>query len=209
MLDSASPVTEPAEAPPATRPGARAPLSAPAFTPVSVRHRADGWTPERQRVFIEFLAETGSVRWAAGQAGMTEQSAYRLWLRHDAQSFAHAWDAAVRAAVRMLADKCLERAIHGVDEPIYYREQIIGCRRRYFDGLSMFMLRSLDPATFGAPGRRAAAPEPLTALLRLFPLLLNRLLRRGRPIDPGKVGFVPRPEAERWDRVESEARPKG
>jgi hypothetical protein len=140
---------------------------------------------------------------------MTEQSAYRLRLRHDAQSFAHAWDAAVRAAVRVLADKCLERAIHGVDEPIYYREQIIGCRRRYFDGLSMFMLRSLDPATYGARGRRTEAPEPLTALLRIFPLLLNRLLRRGRPIDPGKVGFVPGPEAERRDRVESEARPKG
>jgi len=78
---------------------------------------------------------------------------------------------------------------------------MVGCRRRYFDGLSMFLLRSLDPATYGARGTRAAAPQPLTALLRFLPLLLNRIMRRGRPIDPGTVGSVRKPGGNDWDRV--------
>lgn len=37
----------------------------PAFTPVPVRARRDGWTPARQFRFIAMLAETGSPARAA------------------------------------------------------------------------------------------------------------------------------------------------
>jgi hypothetical protein len=37
-----------------------------AFDPVEVRARVDGWTPDRQREFVEALADCGVAREAAG-----------------------------------------------------------------------------------------------------------------------------------------------
>src|SRR5205085_12205875 len=47
------------------------------FEPVPVRHRRDGWTPQKQREFLEALADTGVVLVAAARACMTEQSVTR------------------------------------------------------------------------------------------------------------------------------------
>jgi len=65
------------------------------FTPVPVRPRVDGWTPERQRHFLRVLAETLSVTGAARAVGLSTMSAYRLRQRPDARGFAAAWDEAV------------------------------------------------------------------------------------------------------------------
>jgi hypothetical protein len=67
----------------------------PAFTPVPVNRRADGWTPLRQAEFIGVLAETGSVRAAAEFVGMARETAYRLRRKPGAEDFARAWDKAV------------------------------------------------------------------------------------------------------------------
>ena len=64
----------------------------PAFTPVPLRFRKDGWTPARQADFLGRLAETGSVSAAARHVGKTRESAYRLRDKDGAQSFAAAWD---------------------------------------------------------------------------------------------------------------------
>ena len=72
----------------------------PAFTPVPVQRRADGWTPLRQAEFIGVLAETGSVSAAAERVGMARETAYRLRGRPGAEEFARAWDAALAVAGR-------------------------------------------------------------------------------------------------------------
>lgn len=73
----------------------------PAFHPVPVRTRADGWTPLRQAEFIGMLAETGSVAAAAAFVGMARETAYRLRRKPEAEEFAQAWDMAlVIAGVR-------------------------------------------------------------------------------------------------------------
>jgi hypothetical protein len=74
-----------------------------AFTPVPVRYRSDGWTPERQRRYVIALFETGHRGKAARAVGMTEQSAARLRRRPDAVSFARACAAAYSAARRRWA----------------------------------------------------------------------------------------------------------
>ena len=161
--------------------------STPAFTPVPVRERADGWTPARQRAFVELLADTGSVSDSAIRVGMSRESAYRLRRRHDAQEFARAWDAALATATRRLADACLERAIRGVDVPVFFRGEIVGEKRVYSDNLAMFLLRHLDPLTFG--NLSGVKPYDVTKVdqrgpkIRRLPLLLNRILRRGRTVD--------------------------
>jgi len=70
------------------------------FTPVRLRHRRDGWTPERQRRYVALLAATGHAGQAAQAVGMTEQSAARLRRRPDAASFARACEFALQSARR-------------------------------------------------------------------------------------------------------------
>ena len=50
----------------------------PDFAPVPRKYRHDGWTPERQRAFIEALADTGSVTRAAGMVNMAQTNCYAL-----------------------------------------------------------------------------------------------------------------------------------
>ena len=67
----------------------------PAFDPVpSASTRRDGWTPDKQRAFIERLGECGVVSIAARAVGMSPKSAYVLRKRPGAESFAAAWDEA-------------------------------------------------------------------------------------------------------------------
>jgi len=73
------------------------------FTPVPVRHRRDGWTPERQRRYVAAVFETGHNGKAARAVGMTEQGAARLRRRPDAISFARACQAAYLGARRRWA----------------------------------------------------------------------------------------------------------
>jgi len=74
------------------------PIPVPDFSPVPLRARADGWTPERQRGFIAALARCGCVLAAARHVGMARETAYRLRRRRGAQSFAAAWDAIMAEA---------------------------------------------------------------------------------------------------------------
>ena len=68
----------------------------PAFTPVPRRcRRHDGWTAERQRAFIDALADTGSVRSAATAVNMAPEGAYALRRAPGAASFREAWAAAL------------------------------------------------------------------------------------------------------------------
>ena len=59
------------------------------MTTTSLRPRRDGWTPDRQAVFIAALTGGGSIAAAAAAAAMSRQSAYRL-RRRDA-AVAAAW----------------------------------------------------------------------------------------------------------------------
>ncbi len=67
----------------------------PAFHPVPLCPRSDGWTPERQAQFIGCLAESRSVLAACRRISMGRESAYRLRKRPGAAGFAAAWDAAL------------------------------------------------------------------------------------------------------------------
>lgn len=69
----------------------------PAFSPVPLRPRADGWTPLRQAEFLGYLAEARCVSKAARRVGMSRESAYRLRRKPGAEEFAAAWDAILGA----------------------------------------------------------------------------------------------------------------
>ena len=144
------------------RPQADAPQSLSAalaaFTPAQLqRQRSAGWTPDRQRKFIEALAASACVTAAADSVGLSATSAYNLRRRPDAQAFRIAWDAAIDFAMRRLVDAALARAVHGVAVPIFYRGEQVGERREYPEHLAMFLMRAHDPHRFGA--QPPAAPR--------------------------------------------------
>ncbi|MGX5713489.1 hypothetical protein ACWKWJ_12385 [Sphingopyxis terrae subsp. ummariensis] len=134
-----------------------------AFTPAQLqRRRSSGWTPDRQRKFIEALAATACVTEAAASVGLSATSAYNLRRRPDAHAFRHAWDAAIDCGMRRLVDAALARAVHGVPVPIFYKGEQVGERREYPERLAMFLMRAHDPHRFAAAGSgdagRGAAP---------------------------------------------------
>src|SRR3546814_16427190 len=62
------------------------------------RTRCDGWTPDRQRAFLEAIAEGHTVDAAARIVRMTKQSAYALRHRAPGAAFAVGWSAATMLA---------------------------------------------------------------------------------------------------------------
>ena len=122
-----------------------------AFHP-EASYRLKGWSAFRQRVFIEALAETGSVHLAAKTANLSARGAYALRIR--SAPFAAAWDAAQQIAVGRLSALAFDRAVHGRIEQIYHEGDLIGEKRVPSERLLMWLLARLDPKRFAAPWER-------------------------------------------------------
>lgn len=174
-----------------------APASLPDFTPVPRRYRADGWTPERQHAFIAALADSGSVKRAAAQVGMSADSAYQLRRQKGADGFNDAWRAALGHGIARLEDVAMERALYGVGMPVYSYGKLVGTRRAYNDALLMFLLRSraagrfipqgVDPVEYAAfkEHQQKGGPGSEDALVRMHRVLAEiRRLRAKEEADP-------------------------
>ncbi len=123
----------------------------PEFEPVPRRFRHDGWTPERQKAFIEALADTGCVSRAAAMVNMAQANCYTLRRAKGAEGFRRAWDAALDFGLARLKDIAFERAIEGEQVPVFVGGKLIGYRRKTNDALLMFCLRHYGQ---DAQGRR-------------------------------------------------------
>jgi hypothetical protein len=110
-------------------------------------YRHDGWTPYRQAQFLDGLAETASVTAAAGRVGLTTTSAYRL--RQKSPMFAQAWAQALERATVDLEAIAFERAVHGVEEPVFHDGKQVGVKRRYSDRLLLALLQARVPERYG------------------------------------------------------------
>ena len=124
-----------------------------ALVPVASRH--DGWTPERQRHFLETLADTGSVTAAAQAVGMSEQSARRLRRRADARAFDAAWEGALERAMQQLLPTAIDRALNGTLRQRYYHGELIAEERVHHDGLLLHLLERGAQSLGASRARRA------------------------------------------------------
>ncbi len=148
------------------------------WVPVRRQARYNGWTEEKQRRFIEVLADTGLVGTAAKAVGLTRESAYRLRRAAGAEAFAAAWDAARHHAGGLIEDIAFERAIEGVAVPVLNEHgEEIASRTRYDNRLLVFLLSRLRADRYGGgygdgprggppPGAADRAPPPLALRLR-------------------------------------------
>ena len=129
----------------------------PAFTPVPVRPRRDGWTAERQSAFLSALAATLCVDRAARAAGLSRESAYRLRRHPQAQSFVTAWDEIMtRRRLEPTAPSLLwHRAFYGTIKPIRRGGEVVGTLRRLDNKAAMSLLHRMDQADRASARMRA------------------------------------------------------
>lgn len=121
----------------------------PAFAPVPrLKQRSNGWTPAVQCAFIEALADTGSVSSACRAVGRADHGAYLLRRHPEAEEFRAAWDAALDLGIQRIEDVAMDRALNGVEIPVYSYGKLVGTRVVHNDRLLMFMLRNRASGRF-------------------------------------------------------------
>ena len=102
----------------------------PAFVPVPVRGRADGWTAEQQARFLVALARTRSVCEAARGVGMARETAYRLRKARGGESFAAAWDAVLGRPSgekrKVTVEERIARAFGCQVKPVVWQGELAG-----------------------------------------------------------------------------------
>lgn len=90
--------------------------------------------------FLRVLGATHSVSAAARAVGVSRQSAYRLRARQKGAPFDLGWEAAVQSGYDALHQAALERALHGVEVPVYHKGELVGSRRAFDERLTVFLL---------------------------------------------------------------------
>lgn len=171
----------------ATRPAA-APRSAAAQPPVrhgpspaAAHARRDGWSPKRQRTFLEAIAEGSTVGEACAHVGLSPASAYALRRRAAGASFRLGWDAANLLARDKVADTLLARAIEGQTET-YTRGDAVFTRHRYDNRLATAMLARLDRLAEDAQG---PVPQAARLVAQEFDAFLDLVERDEGPARTG------------------------
>ncbi len=75
--------------------------------------RHDGWTPDKQKLFLCKLRYRRSVKLSAAAVGLSRENAYQL--RRKWAPFAVHWDRALTSEACTVADLMLRRAVEGFD----------------------------------------------------------------------------------------------
>lgn len=102
---------------------------------------------KKKAAFLAAYRETGGVRSACKAAEISTSSPYR-WLSSDEQ-FAKDYAKAQLESASVLEEEARRRALKGTLEPIYFKDQCVGHKRRYSDTLLIFLLKANHPSKFG------------------------------------------------------------
>lgn len=123
-----------------------------------LRYRHDGFTPGKQRAFLEGLKETGCVEDACRAARISDTTAYRT--RRICPDFARRWNVALAMAATPVDMIAFERATIGADKTIIRDGKVVQIERRPSD----VILRAIMQNT--ARGREAAGREAMKKELK-------------------------------------------
>jgi hypothetical protein len=119
----------------------------------------DRWTKAKMAEFLRILAAQQSISAAARAVRMSRQSAYKLRNRLKGEPFDIAWEAAFQHGYDALHQAALERALHGVEVPVYSKGEQIGTRRHFDERLTVFLLSRRNNVGAQRLGRYGAAAE--------------------------------------------------
>lgn len=117
------------------------------------------WCKGRMVDFLRVLAGSHCVASAARSVGMSRQSAYRLRARLKGEPFDIAWEAAFQHGYDALHQVALERALHGVEVPVFHLGEQIGTRRHFDERLTVYLLSARNRHGAQRLGRYTVASE--------------------------------------------------
>lgn len=107
----------------------------------------------KRRAFLNALASGRSVTEAACHAGINWSTLY-AW-RQNSSSFANAWVNASLCAESALYERLelalIQRAVEGVEEPVFHKGSQVGTRKRYSDTLLLAGMRQIGGAPSTEP----------------------------------------------------------
>ena len=135
------------------------PARTPAIADVPYVPPEDRWSKPKMAEFLRVLAAHQCVAAAARAVGMSRQSAYKLRNRLKGEPFDIAWEAAFQHGYDALHQAALERALHGVEEPVFHGGEQVGTRRRYDERLTVFLLARRNAQGAQRLSRYGAAAE--------------------------------------------------
>lgn len=162
----------------------------------------EGWTRDRQALFLRELGATHNVSHAARMVGMSRQSAYQLRARLRHGPFDRAWEAAYRTVRRSLYYAAMERALNGVEVPHYHAGELVGTSRRFDERLTVALLALPQPG----PPPRLAGCEPGSAYEHdEFDALVERVAAGPDEWEADETRFEMVEESGEFDADEEEA----
>ena len=156
------------------------PPNAAADTP---KARHDSWPLDTQAAFLRALSATHSVSEAARSVGRSRQAAYRLRSRLKGQPFDLAWEVAFHHSYDVLAHAALERALNGVEVPVFFQGEQVGAYRRFDERLTVALLHRFTAGGNPLFGRLAPQAERHA---RDFEALLAQV-ETGAPVETGAL----------------------
>jgi hypothetical protein len=135
-----------------------------------------------------YITTCGHVARAAEAACISRVTHYH-WLKN-CPNYATAWERVKPLAAQALLDGAIERAAHGVEEPVFYKGDVCGSILKYSDQLMALLLKGEFPEKYKDraevktgnidgevlridPGREVLSDQKLAALLDLGQKLLG------------------------------------
>lgn len=102
---------------------------------------------QRQGIFLRALAQGETMARALAQAGIASRATINTWREKDTD-FAAAYNEALENAADLLEAEARRRAVHGVEEPHFYKDEVVGHVRKYSDALLLALLKATRPEKF-------------------------------------------------------------
>lgn len=96
------------------------------------------FTPGVRALFLASLSSHGVIGRACDEAGVSRRTVDRY--RQDDTAFAEAFADALESGIDVLEAAAVLRAVHGVEELVYYKGEVVGSVTRYSDSLLSFLL---------------------------------------------------------------------
>ena len=115
-----------------------------------MRDRFDGFTAEKRKRFIATLGVTGCFTDAARVAGVSRETA-RRWRAKDA-GFARECESAVHMASAHIETLAWERAVTGIEEPVWHYGKLVGTRIKRSDSIFRLLLMASNRKKYGRMG---------------------------------------------------------
>jgi hypothetical protein len=139
------------------------------------RERTAGLTPEeinsrKKSHFLRVLLENGGFKEAAIKTCRTSRRWFNAQLEED-EEFALSVQTIVDLTNEDLVAEARRRARYGVDEPVYYKGEVVGIKKAYSDNLLMFLIKGRMPEYRDGPGAKRGmdvSEEEMTAAIQRY-----------------------------------------